>query len=215
MFGQCIYQFCNRRCFLTDGYIDTIYRRACLIETLLVDDGIHCDGSLTGLTVTDDQLTLSTSDREHGVDRQDTGLHRNTDRFSLNNTRCFSFYRIVVVFFYSSLSVDRLAQRVDNSADKSFTDRDSGFLFRTYHTGTFFDSCIFTEQDTSDGILTDILNHSFFAVFKSYDLAVHRMIDSIDRCDSVTDTDNLTGFLFLTHGIVIFDFLFQNGNNFF
>ena len=38
---------------LADGYIDTIDRLACLIETLLVDDGINGDGGLTCLTVTD------------------------------------------------------------------------------------------------------------------------------------------------------------------
>ena len=47
---------------LTDGHIDTIDRLACLIETLLVDDGINGDGGLTRLTVTDDELTLSATD---------------------------------------------------------------------------------------------------------------------------------------------------------
>ena len=33
----------------------------------MVQDGINCKRSLTGLSVTDDQLTLSTTDREHGI----------------------------------------------------------------------------------------------------------------------------------------------------
>ena len=37
---------------------------------------IHRDRGLTGLAVANDQLTLSASDREHRIDREDTGLHR-------------------------------------------------------------------------------------------------------------------------------------------
>ena len=42
--------------------------------SLLVDDRIDRNRCLTGLSVTDDQLTLSTSDRHHGIDCLDTGL---------------------------------------------------------------------------------------------------------------------------------------------
>ena len=59
----------NGRCFLTDGNVDTVNAL-----TLLVDDGIDRDGGLTGLTVTDDQLSLSAADRNHGVNCLDTGL---------------------------------------------------------------------------------------------------------------------------------------------
>ena len=52
---------CNSTGLLTNGYIDTIDRLACLIETLLIDDGINGDGGLTSLTVANDELTLSSS----------------------------------------------------------------------------------------------------------------------------------------------------------
>ena len=55
----------NGRSLLADGYIDTVYGLASLVETLLIDDCIDSDGSLTCLTVADDKLTLSTSDRNH------------------------------------------------------------------------------------------------------------------------------------------------------
>ena len=56
------------RCLLTDGNINTINWFSCLKETLLVDNGINGNSGLTRLTVTNNQLTLSTTNRNHGVD---------------------------------------------------------------------------------------------------------------------------------------------------
>ena len=55
----------NGRCLLSDCHIYTIYGLTSLVETLLVDDGVDSNGSLTGLTVADDKLTLTASDRNH------------------------------------------------------------------------------------------------------------------------------------------------------
>ena len=41
---------------------------------------------LSGLTVSDDQLTLSSSDRNHGIDRFNTGLQRLINTFSLTSS---------------------------------------------------------------------------------------------------------------------------------
>ena len=54
--------------------------------SLLVNNRIDRDRCLTGLTVSDDQLTLSSSDRHHGVNCLDTCLKRGIYGFSLDNT---------------------------------------------------------------------------------------------------------------------------------
>ena len=51
----------NGRTFLATGYINAIYRLASIKIGTLVDDGIDGNGRLTGLAVTDNQLTLSTA----------------------------------------------------------------------------------------------------------------------------------------------------------
>ncbi len=60
---QRIYRLGHRGRLLSDGHID-----ADDVLPLLVDDRIDGDGRLSRLTVSDDQLTLSPSDGEHGVD---------------------------------------------------------------------------------------------------------------------------------------------------
>ncbi len=64
----------DRRSFLTDSHIDTVHRIACQEVIALIDNRINRDRGLSCLTVTDNQLTLSASDRDHGVYCLQTGL---------------------------------------------------------------------------------------------------------------------------------------------
>jgi hypothetical protein len=61
----------SARVFITPATVDafcpicniyTIHRFPCIVKFFLVDDGIDTDRGLTGLAVTDHQLTLSTAD---------------------------------------------------------------------------------------------------------------------------------------------------------
>src|SRR5258708_14006293 len=70
----------NRRLLLTDGDVDALNARG-----LLVDDRVDGHCGLAGLTVTDDQLALSASDRHHRVDSLVARLDRLTDRLSIDN----------------------------------------------------------------------------------------------------------------------------------
>lgn len=47
-----------------------------LVEPLLVDDGVDGQGSLSSLTISNDQLTLSTTDGYKGVDGLDTCMDK-------------------------------------------------------------------------------------------------------------------------------------------
>jgi len=61
---------------LADSDVDTVETvslwHASGETSLLVDDGIDGDGSLTGLTVTDDKLALTTADRHEDITGLDT-----------------------------------------------------------------------------------------------------------------------------------------------
>src|SRR5690606_12231688 len=77
----------DRRALLADGDVDAadlLVRVAALPVRLLVDDRVDADRGLTGLAVTDDQLTLSTADRRHRVDRRDTRRERLVHRLALD-----------------------------------------------------------------------------------------------------------------------------------
>ena len=77
---QILYQLGNGTGFLPDGNID-----AHNALPFLVQNGVQGDGGLAGLPVADDQLPLSPSDGEHGVDGEQARLHRSVYRLAVND----------------------------------------------------------------------------------------------------------------------------------
>ena len=117
MLLQCRDKGCNGTSLLTDGHIDTIDRFACLIEALLVDDGIHGDSGLTRLTVADDKLTLATADGNHRVNGLQTCLQRFLNGLTVNHTRGLAVERHLksVAQINIALAVNGLSQRIDDT----------------------------------------------------------------------------------------------------
>ena len=71
---KCIYDRSDCRTFLSDCHIDAVYRVACQKIATLIDDRINRNSRLSRLTVTDNQLTLTTPDRNHGINCLQSGL---------------------------------------------------------------------------------------------------------------------------------------------
>lgn len=84
---QAVYYTQDGGVLLTNGDIDTDH-----ILAALVDNGINTNGSLTGLLIADDQLTLTLTDGDHRVDGLDTGLYRLIYRAALDNAISRRFY---------------------------------------------------------------------------------------------------------------------------
>lgn len=67
----------NGRPLLADSDVDAVELLGLVVgvvPSLLVQDSIQGDSSLSGLTITDNQLTLATTDGHHGVDGLETSL---------------------------------------------------------------------------------------------------------------------------------------------
>ena len=75
----------------------------------LVDDRIDRNSGLTGLTVTDDQLTLTSSDGNHGVDCLDTCLERRVYALTSDNTTCHTLNLAEFIGLYGALAIDGLS----------------------------------------------------------------------------------------------------------
>src|SRR5690606_12841341 len=88
--------------------------------TLLVDDGVNGHGRLTRLPVADDQLALTPSDGDHGIDRLDTRLQRLFHVLAVDDPRRVGLDGPPLVGANGRTSVQRLAQRVHNPADQLF-----------------------------------------------------------------------------------------------
>ena len=115
---QRAYHVGDRRSLLANSHVDTGHAL-----TLLVQDSVHCDSGLTRLTVTNDQLTLTTADRHHGVDRLDTGLQRLGHRLTPDHARCNFFDFVGQLVTQRTFAVDRLTQGVNDTTLQLRTDR--------------------------------------------------------------------------------------------
>jgi hypothetical protein len=111
---------------LTNGDVDTVKLLrlvGSVVDTLLVENGVESDGSLSGLTVTNDQLTLTTSDGHHGVDGLETSLHGLADGLTGKNTRSLHLSTASLLGVERALAVNGVSEGVDDTAEKLGTDR--------------------------------------------------------------------------------------------
>src|SRR3546814_4738209 len=94
-----------------------------LVDALLVNEGIDGDGGLAGLAVADDQLALAAADGHERVERLETSLHRLVHRFPWDDARRLHFHALALGVFDRALAVDRVAEAVDDTAEKALADR--------------------------------------------------------------------------------------------
>ena len=112
---------------LTDGDVDAVKLLGLVggvVPTLLVKDGVKTNGSLTGLTVTNDQLTLTTANGNHGVDGLETSLHRLVDGLARQDTGGLELSTTSLLGVDGALAVNGVTQSIDNTAEHFRADRD-------------------------------------------------------------------------------------------
>src|SRR5574337_529834 len=170
---------------LTDRHIDTED-----VFTLLVDNGVDGDCRLAGLPVADDQLALSPSDRNHGIDGLDASLKRLLNRSAvyhpggqpLNGPKLFSVDR--------SLAVDRQAQSVYHSPYQRLAHRHRGDPARPLDQITLLDRFSLAQQDRADVILLKVQHHAEDVVRKLQKLAGHGLLQAVDTSNPVARLDD-------------------------
>ena len=114
------------RALLTNRHVDTTYLLGGITSLpvcTLVQNGIDADRGLTGLTVANDQLTLTTANRGHCIDSLDAGLHWLFHWLTLQHRGSLQLQHAVGIGFNSAETIDGLAQWVDNAAEEVIPDR--------------------------------------------------------------------------------------------
>jgi hypothetical protein len=102
------------------------------VEYILVQHGVEGDSGLSGLTVTNDQLTLTTSDGHHGVDGLETSLYGLVDGLTGQDTGGLELGTALLGGLDGTLSIDGVTEGVDNTSEKSLADGNVDLLFVSY-----------------------------------------------------------------------------------
>lgn len=106
---------------LTDGDVDTVELLGLVggvVPPLLVEDGIQSDGGLSGLTITDNQLTLATADGDHSIDGLETGLDGLVDRATGQNAGGLDLSTGSLLGVEGTLAVNGVTEGVDDTAEQ-------------------------------------------------------------------------------------------------
>ncbi len=193
------------RALLADRDIDTDNARA-----LLVDDGVQADRGLAGLAVTDDQLALAATDRDHRVDRLDAGLERHVYRRALDDARSRALDRAGLGGVDGTLAVDRLAQRVYDAAEHRFTDRNLDDALGALYRVALTDILVGTQDNGTDEILLKVLRHAVYAARKLEQLTRHAVLQTMDMRDAVAYGDDRTDVSQPDLALVVRDLLLDN-----
>ena len=102
----------DRGGLLADGNVDADH-----VSLGLVDDGVDGDSRLARLAVANDELTLATSDGDHGVDGEQARLDGLADRLALHDARGLELDGATGRRVDGTAAVDGLAERVHNAAE--------------------------------------------------------------------------------------------------
>lgn len=122
----------NGGSLLTDGDVDAVELLGLVggvVPSLLVEHGVERDGSLTGLTITNDQLTLATADGNHRVDGLETGLDGLLDGLTRQNAGGLDLSTALLLGVDGALAVDGVTESIDDTAEQLRADGDID-LFR-------------------------------------------------------------------------------------
>jgi len=186
----------DRRSFLTYGHVYAIYRFAGEIGLTLIDDSVDCDRGLSCLSVADDQLTLASAYRNHGVDSLQAGLKRFRDRLTEDNSRSLPFKRHFTEFpFDASFAVKRLAERIHNTSNHGLTYIDGCYPARTAHGHSFLDPVGRTEQHSAHIILFEIHDHRLDIIVELQKFSCLGIEKALDPYHSVTHLQDMSDLL--------------------
>ncbi len=204
---------CNRGILLANSHVDADHGVFRAPVFLLVDDGVDGHGGLAGLSVANDQFSLTATDGNHGVDGLDTGLQWFLHRLTCSDAGCddIELHRAGAVD--GTLAVQWRTERIDHSAEHGFADGDFKQSVRRSDRVTFTNSEVVAVDDGSDGVLFKVhgLAHDgAFAGLELEEFAGHDVGEAVDASDAVADFDHLSDLRDLKLACVLLDFLLDD-----
>ena len=181
---------------MTNSDIDTIDGIAGFEVLALIDDGINRDSGFTGLTVTDDQFALSTSDGDHGVDTLESGGQRFGNGLSVDYARRFTVEGHEIFFALDvTTTVEGISQRVDDTAEHVLIDHNRGDAAGAFHAVSFFNAFGRTENHGTDVVLFEVHGYCHYAVVEFDQLVFCHFAESVDASYAVTNGKDSAYFL--------------------
>src|SRR5262245_4344210 len=184
------------------------------IKRLLIEDGVERDCGLAGLAVADDQLALTASDRNQGINRLQPGRHRLMPRLARDDTGCLHVDTGALVRLDRTFPVDGVAEGVDYATKETFADRYVHDRAGTLDRLAFLNLPVVAENDDTDVVYFEVERHAAHTVLELDHLAGLNIVEAVDAGDAVADGEHLSDLRDFGFLAEVLDLLFQDGGNF-
>jgi len=178
---------------------------------LLIQDGINGDGGLSGLSVSNNEFSLSSTDGDQTIDGFESGLHGLVDGFSGDNTGGFDFHSVSLGGLDGSQSVDGVTQGIEDSSEHFFSDGNIHDGSGSTNDISFLNESIVSEDHDSDVVGFEIQGHSTDSRGEFNHLSSLDLAETENSGNTISNGDNGTVFFNI---IELRDFrnLFFQGN---
>ena len=170
----------NGGLLLADGNVDTLNA-----GVFLVDNRINCHSGLTDLAVANDQLTLTTADWHHGIDRLVTGLNRLINFTTPDNAGRYLFNRIGKLGFDRAFTVDWVTQSVNHTTQHFGASGDFQDTAGTTYFLAFGQAQVITQHHGADRVLLQVKGHAVDAALKLDHLAEHHVGQTMNAHNTI------------------------------
>merc|ERR1711953_578117 len=176
---------------LSHGNVDAVQHLllvAGLVESLLVDDGVDGDSSLASLTISNDQLTLTTANGHQAVHSLDPGLHGD-DAGGLQPNP------VSVLAGDGTLAVNGVAKSINNTAEDLSADGNIHDSSGSLDDISLLDELVVTEDDDTNIVGLQVESHPLQSGAEFNHLLGLDVLEAIDTGDTVSDGEDTAGLL--------------------
>jgi hypothetical protein len=142
---------------------------------------------LSSLSVSDDKLTLSTSNGDERVDRLQTGLHWLVNGTTGKNSRGLQLSPGAANRVDGTSAIDGVSKGVNDTAEESRSDGDVDNLSGTLDRVTLLDETIVTENGDTDVVGLQVQAHASDTGRELHHLLGLDVAETVDTGDTVTN----------------------------
>jgi hypothetical protein len=202
--------------FLANGNVDTVELLALVgrvVPSLLVKHSIESNSGLTSLTVTNDQLTLTTADGDHGVDTLQTSLDRLVDGTTGQDTRGLELSTALGLGVDGALAINGVTKGVNDTPKEFGTDRNVDNLSSTLDSLTLLDETVGTEKHNTDLAGFQVHAHTLDTRGELDQLLSLDIGHTMDTSDTVTDGKDTSSLSKASLFVNTTNSLLKNGGN--
>ena len=200
----------DRRGLLADRDVDADHVLAALVE-----DRVDEDRGLAGGAVADDQLALAAADRDHRVDRLQTGLERLVHGLPIDDAWRLELERPALRRLDRCTAVERVPEGIDDAADQRVPDRDTRNLAGAADGLPFLDELPVAEERRADVVLLEVEGDAADAVLELEQLERDGVLEAVDAGDAVADLQHSAHLCEVGLDVVLLDPLLEDRGDLF